>query len=300
VLHMAKMRNWTDNEIILLKENYPKFGRSEKLKELFPDRTLDGICVKAAKLGLKVINNIRKGRSNEEYVSLLSKTSFISLELYKGSTAPIKHKCTICNNEWLTRPQAVLKPGAKCPVCDLKSRKHSVEYVDNILNNAGFSRLSEYTGTLNKIKLEHRVCGYVWDTRFSHIQQGSGCPLCNKGFGYLDRHNYPDIAYLYILEIILDNGEHFLKLGVSVRDVSSRIREISNALDKNLILIKPKLVLEGTGQYIINLEQKLLRDYSTKYNTSHKFVGHTELKTLDFLNTIITYIEKDTDVKIVQ
>lgn len=195
---MAKSPNWTIIELALLKEKYPVLGRSKELLSLFSNRTIEGICLKANRLGLKTNINLRKRKTNEEYTDLLEKTNFIALEAYKGSTVPIMHMCGICDHEWLTRPQHVLKIGAKCPKCDENTRlaTSAVRLIEvaGILEASGFIPLSEYTGALDSIRLKHIHCGYEWNTVYSYIQQGSGCPKCNVGFGYITKNNFPEIA----------------------------------------------------------------------------------------------------------
>ena len=123
---MSKHPNWTNEEKDLLTRSYPVLGKCEELAKLFPTRPLQGICLKANRMGLKVINDIRKGRTNEEYKELLLNTNFEALEPYKGSTELILHKCKGCNTEWYARPQQVLRPNAKCPECATHN-KNSVE-----------------------------------------------------------------------------------------------------------------------------------------------------------------------------
>lgn len=296
-----KSPNWSEEELQLLREKYPIFGKSKELQSIFPNRNLSAICLKASRLGLKVINNIRKGRSNEEYVSLLENTNFIALEPYRGSTVPIKHMCCICDHEWTTRPQHVLKVGAKCPMCDIASRKVSIDTVDSVLKNANIERLSEYTGSLSTIKVRHTICGHSWNTKYSYIQQGSGCPICNKGFGYLDQHTLPVDAYFYVLEIILFNGEHFLKVGITSRSiVDRRINEISSSIGKNLVLIKPLVIARGPGADIIKLEHKILNTSTIiKHYSNIQFCGNTELKSIDCFNQILQIVKETNNVKII-
>lgn len=77
---------WSNEEIDLLKLSYPELGKCAELQALFPNRTLTAITVKASKLGLHVKNNIRKRRTNVEYLELIKDTNFISLDSYKGYT----------------------------------------------------------------------------------------------------------------------------------------------------------------------------------------------------------------------
>lgn len=283
---MAKSPNWNDQEIQLLADNYPKLGKCEELRQLFPTRNLQAICLKAQRLGFKVINNIRAGRSNEEYLELLKLSNFEALEAYKGSTVPILHRCKVCRHEWPTRPQHTLKPNAQCPVCDLQTRTNNIEYVDEVLDKAHIFRHTEYRGSLKPITLEHLDCGYLWDTKFSYIQQGSGCPLCNRGFGHtFNKENMPNKAKLYLLKITA-GGEVFLKVGVTVRTIQKRIRELRSRFKEVVPDIEILAEVEDSGINTLKKEQYLLGKY-TKYTTSLTFDGKTELLSINDLDNIL-------------
>lgn len=299
---MSKYPNWTAEEISLLKEVYPIYGRSKVLLDKFPGRNLNAICLKANRLGLKTINAVTKARTNEEYVKFLElNTDFVPLEVYKGSTVPIMHLCGICDHEWKTRPQALMKPGAKCPACDLKTRKNSFDKVLKVLESADLDLLSEYIGALSSITVRHKSCGHVWDTKYSYIQQGSGCPVCNKGFGYFDKEHYPDKAVLYVLEVIFFGGYRYLKVGITSRPLARRINEISSSIGDDLLLIKPVILVRGDGKSVIQLEQRILHDESVeKVCSIKKFSGSTELVSEHSLETINELINKDKNVTIIQ
>lgn len=291
-----KGTNWTIEELDLLKEIYPKLGKCDKLLEHFPGRTKEAIALKANRIGLKVINNIRQLRTHPWYVEQLLEidSPIIPLEEYRGSTTPILHECGTCGHTWKTRPQAILRPGALCPLCSKKSQLLSIKEVDEVITKAGCIRLSPYEGSLKPLKVKHS-CGHVWVTKYSHIQQGSGCPVCNKGFGYINKDQYPDNAFLYILEIILWGGEHFVKIGVTVRrDIQQRINEIVASIGSDKVLtVKPILIAQGEGAIVLQAEQDILRDKSIeKYITSISFCGSTELKRFEELPIIIDRVKK--------
>lgn len=286
---MTKSIPWQTEEIELLKEVYPLQGLSDQLISMFPGRTPTSIRLKANRSGLTVLNDPRKGRSNEEYIDLLKGTNFQALEIYRGSTVPILHKCLVCGHEWNTRPQHVLKPGASCPICDLKNRTLSLDIVDQTLDLAGMQRLQKYTGQLDPVTLEHRDCGYIWTTKYSHIQQGSGCPVCHKGFG--QKYHFqalPERATLYLIQVETD-AELFLKVGVTVQPLK---RRISGMLRGTLAGAKVEVIntVEGTGKDTLLKEAYLLNKY-TRYHTQHKFEGHTEA--LCIVNNSISSIIKD-------
>jgi predicted Zn-ribbon and HTH transcriptional regulator len=273
---MVRSPNWTEAELSILKEAYPKIGGCKELQDLLPNRGLEAICLKANRIGLKVVNNIRVGRTDEWYVKELLNTNFVSMEKYKGSTTPIKHRCKICLHEWLTRPQHALKEGANCPICDLKLRTNNIEYIDSILDKAEMLRHSEYRGSLKPLLLEHLNCGYMWETKFSYIQQGSGCPLCNRGFGHsLSKESMPSKAKLYLLEVVA-GGERFLKVGVTVRPTSKRINEFKSRFEEVYPTVLLLAELESAGIEVLKKEQYLLSKY-TKYESKLYFEGRTEL-----------------------
>lgn len=271
---MSASPNWTKEEIEILKEVYPRLGKCEELQKLFPTRPLQAIALKANRLGVKVISNIRIGRTNQEYLDLIEKTNFVPLEVYRGSTVPILHMCGICDHEWLVRPQQVLKVGAKCPVCDLNNRFVSIDKVDAFIKAAECIRLSEYTGSLNSITLQHK-CGHKWNTAYSYIQQGSGCPVCNKGFGYSrSKENMPSIATIYLLKL---EGPEFscYKIGVTSRDLSIRLKELKSELPLN-IKISTIHTSKDSGVNILKKESNILSNY-LKYKSPYTFNGYTEL-----------------------
>lgn len=288
---MAKSPNWTDEEIIILTDFYPILGKCEELQNKFSNRTLNSIGLKASRLGLKVLNNVRKGRTHEEYVTLLTNTNFEVLEKYKGSTELILHRCKMCDTEWYTRPQHALRVNAKCPECT-SHNKNSIEKVDKILDEAGFIRLSDYTGALDKIRLKHKYCGYEWDTVYSYIQQGSGCPVCNIGFGYIYKNdNMPEKAHLYLFKITL-NTKVFLKVGITAQNtINLRINSLRKDLNKHgVVQIEVVKDIVMSGMQVLLKEKEILRKYN-KYKSNLDFPGKTELLDISDLSNVLKEFE---------
>lgn len=298
---MSKYPNWTPEDIALLKELYPIYGKDKILTDKFPGRQLSAICLKANRLGLKVINGVTKARTNDEYVKFLEdNTDFIPLEIYNGSTVPILHMCGICDHEWKARPQALMRPGAKCPVCSLQSRMNSLDKILQVLEAVDMELLSEYKGSLSPISLKHKACGHIWDTKYSYIQQGSGCPICNKSFGYHNKGTYPEKATLYVLDLIIDSYR-YIKIGVTSRPIGRRLNELSSRIGENLLLIKPIILAVGSGRDIILLEQELLSNEAIKKVVSPKqFDGCTELRSDDSLELVYNLIKQNNNVTIIQ
>lgn len=278
---MAKSPNWTLEEIERLKEVYPSLGRCKELQGMFPNRTLEGICLKANRLGIRVSNPQRKRRTHSEYLELLNNTNFICLEEYSGSTVSILHMCCICDHVWKVRPQGVLRPGARCPICDLKARKTPISMVDDTLSAQSITRISEYIGALDSLTVTHDECGHTWTTKYSYIQQGSGCPMCNKGFGYLNTKDVCGIATLYLLEITTKT-ETFLKIGVTLQPLQRRISNIKCELGINHVSICTLHTVKSAPKRILELETRVLNNPKfIRYCTKLEFAGKTELLSID-------------------
>jgi len=240
-----------------------------------------------------------KKRTNEEYVELLKLSNkFKSLQEYQTATKPILHKCLKCKYEWSVRPQQLLRPNSGCPSCT--SWKNSQAKVNEVLNSAGLEALTIYTGSLDPITLKHLKCGNVWTTKYSYIQQGSGCPSCNIGFGYKSKDNLPEVAFLYVLNIITYDSEHFLKVGITSQQLNKRINSISSEIGEHLLLIKPILVVKGSGENILKLEKSIHANKDiVQFLSKHKFDGYTETKRFEHKSTIENIIKGDNNVEVI-
>lgn len=273
---------WSEKELKILKDMYPSHGLSEQLKELLPDRNPRAISLKASRIGLEWKNNPRKKRSHKEYLDLIKNASVEPLEEYKGSTVLINHRCKTCSHVWKARPQHFITcDTAKCPICSNKARFNSKEDVSALLEERGFTQLSPYKGSVHPILLRHNYCGHEWETKYTYIQSGSGCPECNKGFGYIVGKELEVMeAHLYLFDIItFPNGDLYSKVGVTVRDPIKRMKDIRSELGDSIFLIRNKLTITGTGHQVLRLESKLLtalKDQSVSYS-GPKFSGHTEI-----------------------
>ena len=234
-----------------------------------------------------------KRRTNEEYVSLLAEDGkFCSLQPYNGSTKQILHKCLSCEYEWLVRPQQLLRPNSGCPKCT--SWRNPIEKVLEVLCKANIELLSEYNGSLISIKVKHKSCGYEWRTKYSYIQQGSGCPECNSGYGYKIANKLPDRATLYVFDIITFDSEHFIKVGITSQPINKRINSLSSQIGDNLVRIKLIYSLNGSGKDILNLERLIHNDTTIKkYKSKHIFDGRTELKYFEEKDKIIEVLERN-------
>lgn len=230
-------------------------------------------------------------QTEEEYINKLINLGdkFTLIGNYYNSTTPTLHECNKCHYQWSVRPGQLIRPNAGCPKCT--SWKNNVEKVDQLLNKYNFTRESEYLGALKPIILTHTVCGHTWTTKYSYIQQGSGCPKCNIGFGYLGNKTV-ESAYFYLLEILMFGGVHFLKVGVTTRPIERRIAEILRDLGKDVLLIKKILVVKDFGSSVLKKEQIILSSSIEKFAlpVGYRMDGATELYPYKELDNIFKLI----------
>jgi len=100
-------------------------------------------------------------------------------------------------------------------------------------------------------------------TPHNHLN-GQGCPSCSQnGF------NKSKQGCLYVL-----NNGNTTKIGITNRDVSQRIKEITKSSG---VAFTEIFRIKGDGEFIFNTEQELLKQLKTEYQQpSEKFDGYTE------------------------
>ena len=139
--------------------------------------------------------------------------------------------------------------------------------------------LDAYINDATKIKHQCTFCSHIWSSKPNNILNGSGCPICNKGFGsrYSKEDRYPENAYIYLIKI-LTKEEHFLKLGITAIPTNRRIWQIKYELGSELISCDIIKKVKAAGKFISVLEGIILSNPTLiRYNTNLKFKGRTEL-----------------------
>lgn len=106
---------------------------------------------------------------------------------YTGSKAKLSCRCRKCGHEWETTPHQLLI-GQGCPPCGHRKavaiaaeqhRKTPEEYrVDFEAANPTLTLLSDYKGSLQKVRVKCNVCGHEWSPRAESVIRGNGCPVC--------------------------------------------------------------------------------------------------------------------------
>lgn len=294
---MAIAKNWSQDELQVLKDLYPEFGY-DGVKDLIIGRTRTAITLKASRMGLVFLNNPRQPKYTEhEYKTKLLIKNITLLGTYNNLVKPTLHKCNTCGLEWRARPQSVLHSQySGCPECSNKARFTDNSTMEAVLAEKGLTAVSDYIGALKPLTVRH-TCGYTYTTVYSYIQQGSGCPKCNR-----NNWTVAEPGYFYVLSMILGNGDYCYKIGVTKhKDISNRIKSIICELKEDIIKITPEVIVQGPAPIIKALEMKLLAQAITEHKTFSsykKFAGYTELVDESFLPSILGVLEKEPEIEL--
>jgi len=88
------------------------------------------------------------------------------------------HRCRACRNEWMVRPNHVLR-GKGCPRCGGTEKKTHEKYVAEVAEkNPGVEVVGEYVNARTGIPHYCKGCGHEWMVVPSSILKGVGCPKC--------------------------------------------------------------------------------------------------------------------------
>ena len=134
--------------------------------------------------------NSRKNqaKTQEQFVAEIRKThpTVEVLGQYVNAFTPIRIRCSVCGNEWETKPTN-LSRGHGCPKCaknhirsKSKKQKSHEEYVHDIQTaNPNIEIISRYVNSRSKVQCRCKKCGREWAVR-SDMVLVRGCPVCNN------------------------------------------------------------------------------------------------------------------------
>ena len=153
------------------------------------------------KCGTKM-NAQKQSITHEEFMKRLHQvnSNIQVLGTYKNNRTKIKCKCALCEYEWTSRPNDLLR-GHGCPQCAGNIKSTTEEFINKLQQiNSDIEILGTYKNAVNKIKCRCKVCEHEWTTKPNSLLCGHGCPKCSISKGekriaqYLDNL---DIAYIY-------------------------------------------------------------------------------------------------------
>ncbi|AAS77180.1 hypothetical protein T5.141 [Escherichia phage T5] len=149
---------------------------------------------------------------------------------YTNIKSTLTLKCNKCYYTWSPRLDNFLRITAqKCPACAGKARWTKEEREEQIKSKCaekGYNFLSwssTYINKDSKIILKCLKDGCIWDVSIHHfINHDTGCPDCASG-GF-----NPNIPATFYIQKLTYQGTHFLKFGITGKDVLERMRQQSN------------------------------------------------------------------------
>lgn len=114
--------------------------------------------------------------------------NFVVLGEYKNNKTKIKIKHIECDREFEIIPTDITSHGRGCPRCSIEKRAENatrthMEFLEEVYKQVGndYKVLGTYTKAQSHVKMEHNVCGHIWDVKPYHfICNESRCPQCHK------------------------------------------------------------------------------------------------------------------------
>ena len=100
---------------------------------------------------------------------------------YTGVADKMLMRHNVCGHEWWVKFRD-FQNGTRCPKCNpyAKSTNEKVDKVIYDLVESEYSRIGDYTGSNNKIKMRHNVCGYEYDVFLKNFKKGTRCQKCKR------------------------------------------------------------------------------------------------------------------------
>lgn len=244
-------------------------------------------------------NNLKRGTGCPSCANVLKKTKEEIIEHLKeispnitvkgeyiNSTTPIECICNICQNQWYPI-WGNLKKGHGCPSC-ARNKKLTIQIAKQRLKSINENIIilnEEYINSSSKLKCRCLECNKEWEVKWSHLNAGHGCPVCNKGLVNEKRREenkekWSKIsAKLYIVKVY-DENEEFIKVGITRHELKLRFKD----LPYNFEVVK---IIEGNLYEVSCIEHDFFKKFNQySYEPKKYFAGHTECFSLNMLEFI--------------
>jgi hypothetical protein len=272
-------KRWDIVEDQYLLDNYQENSDSELA--VYLERSAAAVKLRRNKLGLKLDYN--KLLTTEEYKAQIQEKSMLCISEYGGNATPILHKCKKCGNEQKATPSNV-KQGRGCNECACNKKLTTDQYRVQIRDKSLIC-LEEYINDRTHILHQCKKCGNEQEMQPYVVKNGHACKKC-ANFGF----NPGKPSHLYLLDVAQDE-EHFLKLGVTNREVATRVAQIKRTCTKGTEISIVVTLYCGNGQVIHDLEQSIHNNKELKRFTTNniKMDGRTELYDYAMLSKLKAY-----------
>jgi very-short-patch-repair endonuclease len=130
-------------------------------------------------------NNRKTTEQFKKEVFNLVGDEYSVLEEYTNNQTKIKMKHNKCGHEWKVRPSDFLYSNSRCPKCYGTPRKTTKQFKQEVydLTCGEYRLVSDYKTNKTKVKIEHTVCGLVYEVRPDSFRNGRRCPVCKSSKG---------------------------------------------------------------------------------------------------------------------
>lgn len=125
-------------------------------------------------------------KTTEDIIPLIKNKDVELISEYLGNEKPIKCRCKVCGNEWVTLTKVLTTNGSGCPECGkIKRANAKRKTLDQFqaemkIVNPDIEIIGDYKGTHTKITCRCKKCNNVWETYpVNLLNQTSSCPVCN-------------------------------------------------------------------------------------------------------------------------
>ena len=121
-------------------------------------------------------------RDKQSYVHKLKEkynSKYTLISDFNGMNEESEFICNNCNNIITTTPYKMLHNG-KCDNCINKLKTIKFKKKLNERYNSELTLLSDYTGSLGLITIQHNKCGHIYETSPYFLQTKNICPVCNS------------------------------------------------------------------------------------------------------------------------
>lgn len=98
---------------------------------------------------------------------------------YNGDSKECDVQCVTCNTIYRKKAN-LFKDKRKISICKKCFPTHPNTLKENYVPRQGYSLIGKYTGMQNKVLMRHNACGFIWETKPNNLENGKGCPKCNR------------------------------------------------------------------------------------------------------------------------
>lgn len=108
---------------------------------------------------------------------------YIVLSKYKNTNTKVTIKHLKCGNIWEVRPASILNQNCKCPKCNAKNIKKTIEQfkkeVYDLVENE-YEVLGKYIDAKTSTLMKHNKCGNTWEVKPTNFLTYHSCPFCSS------------------------------------------------------------------------------------------------------------------------